>query len=95
LSNANSDQVIDRIFTSEQQKIFDSITLSHHVGMTKPDIQMYEVIAQKLEVKPSECVFIDDQERHAAGARLAGMRALIYVDMIQLKHELQTLLSNS
>jgi HAD superfamily hydrolase (TIGR01509 family) len=95
LSNASNDEIIGRIFTEEQQHIFDTITLSHHVGMTKPDVHMYEVVADKLDTEPEACVFIDDQERHAEGARAAGMQAFVYKDTTELKKELATLLTNS
>ena len=95
LSNASDDSVIGRVFTEEQQKIFDVITLSHHVGMTKPDVHMYEVVASKLGVEPEDCVFVDDQERHAAGARAADMQAILYTDLVGFKRELEALLANS
>jgi putative hydrolase of the HAD superfamily len=95
LSNASNDEIIGRIFTEEQQSLFDVITLSHHVGMTKPDVHMYEVVADKLNVPVEACVFIDDQERHTIGAREAGMQAVVYKDLAELKGSLAELLADS
>jgi HAD superfamily hydrolase (TIGR01549 family) len=95
LSNASNDEVLRRIFTPEQQGFFDSITLSHHVGMTKPDIHMYEAAAGRLDTDPSDCVFIDDQTRHLEGAREAGMQTVLYEDFSLFKRELANLLTNS
>ncbi len=92
LSNASNDRVVGRIFTPVQQKFFDTVTMSHHVGMTKPDVYMYRVVADKLSAEVDECVFIDDQERHVAGAREAGMQALLYTNVLELKRELAGLL---
>jgi len=92
LSNANSDEVIGRIFTEEQQALFDVVTLSHHVGMSKPDVRMYEVVAGKLEVPVDACLFIDDREHHVAGAHEAGMQALLYTDIEDLKKNLEVVL---
>jgi HAD superfamily hydrolase (TIGR01509 family) len=92
LSNASNDQVIGRIFTEDQQKLFDTVTLSHHVGMTKPDVHMYEVVAGRLGIEAKECVFVDDQERHVLGARAAGMQAIVYKDMMGLEKELAMVL---
>lgn len=89
LSNASSTRVLDEVFTAAQVAIFDSVTLSHHVGLTKPDARMYEAAAERLGVEIGECVFVDDQERHATGARDAGMRSLVYTDMSQLRTELE------
>jgi HAD superfamily hydrolase (TIGR01549 family) len=95
LSNASDDSVIGRLFTAVQQDIFDTVTLSHHVGMTKPDVHMYEVVASRLGVEPEDCVFVDDQERHVAGARAAAMQALLYKDLIGFKRDLAVLLADS
>lgn len=92
LSNASNDDIVKRIFTQDERELFNTITLSHHVGMTKPDVHMYETVAEKLEVNTAECMFIDDQERHIEGARAAGMQAMIYTDVARLKSELAVLL---
>jgi HAD superfamily hydrolase (TIGR01509 family) len=89
LSNANNDEVIKRIFTPEQQGLFDVILLSHHVGMSKPDVRMYEVVAGRLDVPISACLFVDDREHHVAGASEAGMQALLYTDMPDFKKDLE------
>lgn len=93
LSNASNDDVLERVFTPEQRRNFDAITLSHHVGHTKPSPEMYEAAAARLGVAPEECVFIDDQERHVAGARAAGMRGVLYADLAQLRTELAGVLA--
>ena len=78
LSNASNKEVIKRFFTLEQQQLFDVIMLSHDVGVSKPDVQLYELMAEKLDVSVETCLFIDDSERHVIGARDAGMQALLY-----------------
>lgn len=91
LSNAGSN-IVERIFTPEQQAIFDAIVLSHHVGLTKPHAGMYQTIANRLSVEPADCLFIDDQERHVNGALDAGMQAFIYTDLAELRQKLSDLL---
>ncbi|MEJ0073284.1 MAG: HAD-IA family hydrolase [Candidatus Saccharibacteria bacterium] len=85
LSNASTNKVIDELFMPEDEALFDAIVLSHHVGLTKPQAEMYHAIAARLRLRPAECLFVDDQERHAAGAEYAGMRALVYTDLPALK----------
>ena len=89
LSNAGSN-VVERIFTAEQQALFDAIVLSHHVGLTKPHVAMYQTIADQLNLEPAECLFIDDQERHVTGARDAGMQAIVYTDLAELRQWLSS-----
>jgi putative hydrolase of the HAD superfamily len=93
LSNASSDDVLERVFTPEQRHSFDAVIFSHHVGHTKPAPEMYEAAAARLGVLPSECVFVDDQERHVAGARAVGMHGVLYEDLAQLRTELAGVLA--
>lgn len=91
LSNAGSN-VVERIFSDEQQALFDSVVLSHHVGLVKPHADMYRTIAARLDVEPADCLFIDDQERHVTGARDAGMQAMVYTDLAALREQLSAIL---
>lgn len=92
LSNA-SDDWIDDFFTVEQQKLFDDIVLSFRHGLIKPNIKIYSLAANRLGVKPEECVFVDDKETYCAGARQAGMEAIQYMSVTQLKVDISELIS--
>jgi len=92
LSNVVSGYM-DNIFTPQQLARFDSISKSYENGFRKPQAEAYEIIAKQLGVEPPECVFVDDQERQVAGAREAGMQALLYQDIEQLKRDLPKLLT--
>lgn len=93
LSNA-SYNVLDLLFTKEQVKLLDAHVLSYEVGLVKPDIRMYEAIAERLGVVPEECVMVDDQSRHSAGAISAGMQAILYDNFDQMKKDLSKLVHN-
>jgi HAD superfamily hydrolase (TIGR01509 family) len=93
LSNASSSHVLDGVFAKEQRALFDVVTLSRHVGHTKPEAEMYEAAASRLGVEVEECIFVDDQDRHATGAREAGMQAIVYVDFDQFKSDITKVLS--
>jgi len=92
LSNSRNDDALNNLFTPEQRALFDDALLSHHLGLFKPDPRMYLAAADRLGVPPEACLFIDDREHHAAGARQAGMRSLIYTNLTKLKHDLAALL---
>jgi len=87
LSNA-PENWLDKMFTSEQVALFDATTLSYELGAIKPDLIMYQTIARRLGVEPSECIFIDDQPTYCEGAARAGMSVIQYVDFAQMKAEL-------
>jgi len=91
LSNASSNKVIDQIFTPEDEALFDVLVLSHHTGLTKPDVRMYHTVSGRLDVEPAECLFVDDQERHVAGARAAGMQAVVFTGIADLKKHIEAL----
>jgi len=91
LSNVSEDYTAE-LFTPMQNALFDEKTFSFELGVLKPHHAMYETIATKLGMLPEECVFIDDREPFAQGARDVGMKGLQYHDMLQLQRELPALL---
>jgi len=92
LSNT-SKNVINQLFTSNEVGLFDVIVLSYEEGVVKPDRQAYQIVSDRLDVKPEEAIFIDDQERHYLGAIAAGMQAIWYKDFSQMKTELEGILA--
>ena len=94
LSNVG-DSWLYSLFNKDQLALFDAKSLSHEVGITKPDPRAYEIIAAKLVVEPKECLFVDDLERNVAGAQAVGMQAICYQDFALFKQQLGALLTDS
>ena len=91
LSNV-SDSFFDSLFTpKEQADLFDDIVLSSSIGAVKPHPQAYEAIADKLAVKPEECIMIDDILVNCNGARQVGMQAIHYKSVQDTKQQLKQL----
>lgn len=63
------------------------------VRLIKPDRRIYECIAQKYALVPSECVFIDDLAKNVEAAREFGFKAFQCVTSKQAKRDLDELLS--
>jgi epoxide hydrolase-like predicted phosphatase len=60
---------------------FDEVVISEEVGMRKPELGIFVLAAQRLDLEPRECVFIDDTLSHLDGARQLGITAIHHVDV--------------
>lgn len=94
LSNA-PENWLPELFTPEQLALIDETALSYETGHVKPSPEAYAIIAERLGVRLEECIFVDDQERFATGAREVGMKAVWFQDTDQCKAELKQLLTDS
>jgi epoxide hydrolase-like predicted phosphatase len=56
--------------------LFDDVVDSSAVGVRKPDVRIFEIACERLDVAPADAAFIDDHEGNVAGARRAGLRAV-------------------
>lgn len=92
LSNAGANW-LPELFTSEQIGLFDAIALSYETGVIKPLPAAYHIIAERLGVRPEECVLIDDQERYCTAARDEGMQAVVYETVEQMQSDLKRILA--
>lgn len=57
----------------ELDSFFDATALSCEVGLLKPEPEIYLLAAERLAVRPEECVFVDDMPSNVAGAKAVGM----------------------
>ena len=60
--------------------LVDEVVYSHEIGVSKPDPRAYEITCERLQVRPADCLFVDDGPACVEGARAAGMRAIRHVD---------------
>lgn len=82
LSNCSQEEV-EILRSSSLASMTDCLVLSYEAGICKPDPEIYRLIAQKLNVACSDCLFIGDGgSRELYGAAQAGMqpyRAMWYI----------------
>jgi putative hydrolase of the HAD superfamily len=57
-------------------RLFDHVFLSHHIGMRKPDKEVFDHVIGQTGIDRRAAVFIDDSIQHVEGAERAGIRAL-------------------
>lgn len=64
--------------------VFDDLTFSCDLGITKPDPAVFEHSLRKLNVRADEAIFIDDHEANVKGATAPGIQSLLYTSNEQL-----------
>ena len=94
LSNA-ADNWLSTLFTPDQLALFDATALSYDIGFMKPQLGAYELAAERLDVLPKECVFVDDHEELCTAAKDTGMQAVWYRDFDQFKSDIEKILSKA
>jgi epoxide hydrolase-like predicted phosphatase len=57
-----------------------AVVYSHEIGVMKPDPAAYGAVCDRLEVVPTEVVFLDDTQMCVEGAEAVGMKAVLYRD---------------
>lgn len=83
LSNASSD--FYKYFPKHfELKFFDGIIVSSDIHIIKPDIEIYLHLLNKYNLKPSECLFIDDRADNLRGAEKVGMKTYLFKNDFEL-----------
>jgi epoxide hydrolase-like predicted phosphatase len=88
LSNSGDDY-LSQILPPKDVEMFDDIVLSFRHGVVKPESRSFELAAERLGVKPAECLFIDDSQSHCVAAEQIGMQAILYKNFAQFKKDLE------
>jgi epoxide hydrolase-like predicted phosphatase len=75
------------------EDLVDEIVYSHECGMSKPDPRIYALACERLQADPAQVAFLDDSELCVAGARQAGIQAVLYQDSAQAIRDIGHLLA--
>ena len=70
----------------------DLIVYSHEAGVSKPDPRIYAITCERLDVQPSEIVFLDDNPANIAAAREYGLHAILFENNAQAMREIEAIL---
>jgi epoxide hydrolase-like predicted phosphatase len=73
----------------------DVLVYSYEVGIEKPDRWIYEITCERLGVRPSDVVFLDDLETNVVAARQLGMRAVLFQNTTQAITDVEACLADS
>ena len=81
-SNGPYDYIIEKIKITRLVDYFDTklIFSAHDVGAFKPDPTLFLHAAKQLNLKPSECIVIEDSIHGLEAAKRAGIKCLHYLE---------------
>ena len=69
----------------------DGEVFSCYAKQLKPDAEIYQIILNKYQLKPEECVFIDDRPENCRGAQEQGIHTICFKDFKQVTADLEKL----
>lgn len=58
------------------KKLFTEVFLSYKMGLWKPDYQIYQKMLDKIDFKPEEVLFVDDNQDNIDAAKDLGINAI-------------------
>lgn len=70
-------------------RFIDAQLFSWQLGELKPSTESFLAICKKLDVHPTEALFIDDSEKNTSAARIIGIDSITFIDIDQLKKEMK------
>lgn len=94
LSNVSRGRLKEILSSNDLEGCFDITIGSGETGYAKPDAEIFQLAAEKLGVKPDECIMVDDRADYCQGAESLGMHAIIYKTFPQFKSDLNKLLKD-
>ena len=87
-----SNMQIASITHLEQQhdfwKLFDGVVISSRIRMVKPDLEIYQHLLEKYQLRSSETVFIDDLPKNLEAAASLGIQTIRFFDAAQCERAL-------
>ncbi|MFH0940934.1 MAG: HAD family phosphatase [Candidatus Omnitrophota bacterium] len=69
--------------------LFDKCYLSYEVGFRKPHVDIYRKAMLGANVKPQECLYIDDRADLIKEAKKLGLRPILFKNVSDLKKQLR------
>ncbi|MCP4261468.1 MAG: HAD family phosphatase [Planctomycetes bacterium] len=85
---SNTEKPAMQYFHQLRYDMFDVVVFSCAEGTSKPERKIYELTIQRLGLKPGQSVFIDDKQEYIDGAKQAGLNAILFESVSQVKDEL-------
>ena len=94
LTKNTKEQVEDADKKLGFRKIFPNFINTGEYGLTKTSPKVFQIIFDKFNVHPEECIYIDDQAINLDAPRKLGIHTIHYQNMKQLKEELKRMIES-
>lgn len=65
-------------FEKNYNRFFDVMVFSCDKKLVKPQLQIFHLILKKLKVKPSETIFVDDNELYVRASCNSGIKGIVF-----------------
>ena len=88
---SNTELPAVRFLHEQNYRMFDVLVFSCVEGIAKPEREIYEIALNRLGSKAQQAIFTDDRPDYIQGAKEAGLRAILFESVAQLKSELTEL----
>ncbi len=66
----------------------ENIIISGHIGMLKPEPEIFQFVLQKYNIDPKKCIFIDDQPENVEGAKKYGITSILHTKPVTTRKKL-------
>lgn len=70
-------------------EICDFIIYSHEVGMSKPDLRIYDLTCERLGLSPTEVILLDDYQASIEAACEFGIKGILFKNNAQAIADIQ------
>ena len=94
LTKNTKEQVEDADKKLGFRKIFPNFINTGEYGLTKTSPKVFQIIFDKFNVHPEECIYIDDQAINLDAPRKLGIHTIHYQNIKQLKEELKRMIES-
>jgi epoxide hydrolase-like predicted phosphatase len=91
---SNTETSVMEFLIEKKYEHFDVFVFSCDVGMVKPYTDIYLHTVEKMGIKPSEAIFVDDKQENVDGAKAIGMKGITFMNAKQLEDTLNNLISS-
>jgi putative hydrolase of the HAD superfamily len=79
VTDAQTAYAVPEIRAAGLHQYFDPVVVSGDYGYRKPDVRLFQIALDKLQVTAGQAIFVgNDRYRDVFGARQAGMRSILF-----------------